>query len=171
MSKERSERRLDRLQFRAWRAFLYAYSRVVPTLDKELVRAQGLGLNQFEVLSWLRRAGEHGLRMSDLASRVVLSASGVTRAIDQLERKGLVERCVSEGDKRGYLATLTAEGRDLLRKATAVHVQGLREHFLKHMSRTELEHLATALEAVLDGEGSPLPPLTGPAPKRRAPRG
>jgi hypothetical protein len=39
-------------------------------------------------------------------------------------------------------------------------VQGLREHFLKHMSRTELEHLATALEAILDGEGSPLPPLT-----------
>jgi DNA-binding MarR family transcriptional regulator len=160
MSTERSERRLDRLQFRAWRAFLYAYSRLVPTLDKELVRTQGLSLNQFEVLSWLRRAGERGLRMSDLASRVVLSSSGVTRAVDQLERKGLVERCVFEGDKRGYLATLTAEGRDLLRKATAVHVQGLREHFLKHMSRTEIEHLATALEAILDGEGSPLPPLT-----------
>jgi DNA-binding MarR family transcriptional regulator len=160
MSTQRSERRLDRLQFRAWRAFLYAYSRLVPTLDKELVRTQGLSLNQFEVLSWLRRAGERGLRMSDLASRVVLSSSGVTRAVDQLERKGLVERCVFEGDKRGYLATLTAEGRDLLRKATAVHVQGLREHFLKHMSRTELEHLATALEAILDGEGSPLPPLT-----------
>jgi DNA-binding MarR family transcriptional regulator len=160
MSTERSEKRLDRLQFRAWRAFLYAYSRLVPTLDKELVRTQGLSLNQFEVLSWLRRAGERGLRMSDLASRVVLSSSGVTRAVDQLERKGLVERCVFEGDKRGYLATLTAEGRDLLRKATAVHVQGLREHFLKHMSRTELEHLATALEAILDGEGSPLPPLT-----------
>ncbi|MGH2576878.1 MAG: MarR family winged helix-turn-helix transcriptional regulator, partial [Actinomycetota bacterium] len=119
MSKDGSERRLDRLQFRAWRAFLYAYSRLVPTLDKELVRAQGLSLNQFEVLTWLRRAGERGLRMSDLASRVVLSSSGVTRAVDQLERKGLVERCVFEGDRRGYLATLTTEGRDLLRKATA----------------------------------------------------
>jgi DNA-binding MarR family transcriptional regulator len=171
MSKERSETRLDRLQFRAWRAFLYAYSRVVPTLDKELVQAQGLSLNQFEVLTWLRRAGEGGLRMSDLASRVVLSPSGVTRAVDQLERKGIVERCVFEGDRRAYFATLTAEGRDLLRKATAVHVQGLREHFLKHMSRTELEHLATALEAVLDGEGSPLPPLTATAPKGSAPRG
>jgi DNA-binding MarR family transcriptional regulator len=171
MSKEGSERRLDRLQFRAWRAFLYAYSRLVPTLDKELVSAQGLSLNQLEVLSWLRRAGERGLRMSDLASRVVLSSSGVTRAVDQLERKGLVERCVFEGDKRGYLATLTAEGRDLLRKATAVHVRGLREHFLKHMSRTDLEHLATALEAVLDGEGSSLPPLTATTPKGSSPRG
>ena len=160
MTKDRGDRHLDELQFRAWRAFLYAYSEVVPTLDRELVSAEGLSLNQFEVLTWLRRAGERGLRMSDLASRVVLSPSGVTRAVDQLERKGLVERCVFEGDKRGYLATLTAEGRDLLRKATGAHVQGVREHFLKHMSRTELEHLATALEAVLDGEGSPLPPLT-----------
>jgi len=160
MAKERGGRRLDRLQFRAWRAFLYAYSEVVPRLDRELVSAQGLSLNQFEVLTWLRRAGEHGLRMSDLASRVVLSPSGVTRAVDQLERKGLVERSVFEGDKRGYLATLTAEGRALLRRATSVHVHGLREHLLTHMSRTELEGLVIALEAVLDGEGTPMPPLT-----------
>jgi DNA-binding MarR family transcriptional regulator len=151
---------LDELEFRAWRAFLYAHATVVPTLDRELAGALGLSLNQFEVLAWLARAGRRGLRMSDLASRVVLSPSGVTRAVDQLERKGLVERCVFEGDKRGYLATLTAEGRAVLRKATNVHVVGLREHFLRHLSRTELEHLATALEAILDGEGSPLPPLT-----------
>src|SRR6266496_6522548 len=160
MARERGGRRLDWVQFRAWRSFLYAYSEVVPTLDRELVSAQGLSLNQFEVLTWLRRAGKRGLRMSDLASRVVLSPSGVTRAVDQLERRGLVERCVFQGDKRGYLATLTAEGRALLRKATAVHVRGLREHFLDHMSRPDLEHLAAALEAVLDGEGSPMPPLT-----------
>src|SRR6266508_2549945 len=160
MARERGGRRLDWVQFRAWRSFLYAYSEVVPTLDRELVSAQGLSLNQFEVLTRLRRGGKRGLRMSDLASRVVLSPSGVTRAVDQLERKGLVERCVFEGDKRGYLATLTAEGRAVLRKATGVHVRGVREHFLDHLSRLDLEHLATALEAVLDGEGSPLPPLT-----------
>jgi DNA-binding MarR family transcriptional regulator len=160
VAKHRGERQLDGLQFRAWRAFLYAYSRVVPSLDRELGRAQGLSLNQYEVLVWLARAGARGLRMSDLASRVVLSPSGVTRAVDQLERKGLVERCVFEGDKRGSVATLTAEGRALLSKATRVHLHGVREHFLKHLTRTELEHLATALEAVLAGEGSPLPPMT-----------
>ena len=153
-------RGLDELQFRVWRAFLYAYSTVVPRLDRELATAKGLRFNQFEVLVWLRRAGERGLRMSDLASRVILSPSGVTRAVDQLERRGLVERCVFEGDRRGYLATITAEGRSLLREATYFHLEGLREHFLNHLTRTELKHLATALEAVLDGEGSPLPPLT-----------
>jgi DNA-binding MarR family transcriptional regulator len=157
---KRDGRGLDELQFRAWRAFLYAYSTVVRRLDQELASAHGLSLNQFEVLAWLRRAGEGGLRMSDLASRVVLSRSGVTRAVDQLERKGLVERCVFESDKRGSLATLTAEGKAYLRTATRLHLDGVREHFLKHMSRTDLKQLATTLEAILDGEGSPLSPLT-----------
>jgi DNA-binding MarR family transcriptional regulator len=150
---------LDELQFRAWRAFLYAYSVVVPTLDRELIRDEGLSFSQFEVLVWVRRAGEEGLRMSDLASRVVLSPSGVTRAVDRLERMGLVERCVFEGDKRGQLAKITAEGKTFLRNATRTHLEGLREHFLYHLSRADLEHLATAMEAVLDGEGSPLPSL------------
>ena len=160
MASDRGGGRLDSLEFRAWRTFLYAYGMVVPTLDRELVDAFGLSLNQFEILNRLRRAGQRGLRMSDLASRVVLSPSGVTRAVDQLERRGLVQRSLFEADKRGYLANLTAEGRALLRRATGVHVQGLRKHFLTHMSRTELEDLVTALEAVLSGEGSPLPPLT-----------
>jgi DNA-binding MarR family transcriptional regulator len=153
---------LDELEFRAWRAFLYAHATVVPTLDRELADALGLSLNQFEVMTWLARAGRRGLRMSDLASRVVLSPSGVTRAVDQLERRAFVERCVFEGDKRGFLATLTAEGRAALRRAMNVHIPGLREHFLRHLSRTDLEHLATASEAILDGEESPLPPLTAP---------
>jgi DNA-binding MarR family transcriptional regulator len=156
MANERRQQ-LDELQFRAWRAFVYVDATVVPRLDQELADAVGLSLNRFEILSWLARSGRRGLRMSDLASRVVLSPSGVTRAVDQLERAGLVERCVFEGDRRGYLVTLTAEGRALLRKAANVHVLGLREHFLNHLSRAELEHLTAALEAILAGEGTPLP--------------
>jgi DNA-binding MarR family transcriptional regulator len=155
MAQQEREKRLDALEFRAWRAFLYASARVVPRLDQELARAEeGLNLNQYEVLMWLRRAGRRGLRMSDLASKVVLSPSGVTRAVDQLERKGLVERCAFEGDKRGQIATLTPKGRTLLRRATSTQVRWIREHFLQHLSRTELEHLTTALEAILEGEGS-----------------
>jgi len=56
--------------------------------------------------------------------------------------------------------TLTPEGRALLRRAANVHVLGLREHFLNHLSRTELEHLTAALEAILEGEGTAPPPLT-----------
>ncbi|MEA2550885.1 MAG: hypothetical protein QOE25_654 [Actinomycetota bacterium] len=151
MPKERGAQ-LDALQFRAWQAFVYAHATVVPALDRELASAHGLSLNQFEVLTWLARAKRRGLRMSDLASRVVLSPSGVTRAVDQLERRGLVERYVFEGDRRGSLASLTADGRTLLRRAANDHVLGLREHFFKHLSCSELEHLTAALEALLKGE-------------------
>ena len=143
---------LDELQLRAWRAFLLTYSKVVPTLDAELSRAEGMNLSQFEVLLWLARGPKVGLRMSELASRVVLSPSGVTRAVDQLERKGLVERCVFEGDRRGQLATLTTAGRAALRKASAVHMRGVRKHFLEHLDRKELEQLAGSLEGVLEAE-------------------
>jgi DNA-binding MarR family transcriptional regulator len=159
MATDRVTNPLDELQFRVWREFIYAYSVVVPTLDRELVSALGISFNQFEVLVWLRRAGTSGLRMSDLASRVILSPSGVTRAVDQLERRGLVERCVFEGDKRGYLATLTPEGKTFLRKATNLHLQGLRKHFLNHLNRAQLKQMSDALEAILDGERSPLPLL------------
>jgi DNA-binding MarR family transcriptional regulator len=159
-TQQRNDAPLDELQFRAWRALLYAHSAVVGTLDQELATAQGISFNQFEVLTWLRIAGGRGLRMSDLASRVILSPSGVTRAVDQLERKGLVDRCVFESDKRGQLATLTRAGRAFLRKATKAHLQGIREHFLNHLSRTELEGLATSLERILEGEEVRLPPLT-----------
>jgi hypothetical protein len=62
---------------------------------------------------------------TDVAPRMSHSRSGVTRAVDQLERKGLVERCVFEGDKRGSLATLTAEGKAFLRTETRLHLIGV----------------------------------------------
>ena len=156
---------LDELEVRAWEAFVVAHATIVPVLDREL-GAAGVSLNEFEILTWLARAGRRGLRMSDLASRVVLSPSGVTRAVDQLERDGLVERRVVERDKRAAMATLTADGRATLRKAVNVHVRGLREHFLQHLSRTELQQLADALEAILEGEGSSLPPEPRATPER-----
>jgi len=149
-------RRLDVLEFQAWRAFFYTYAVVVPKLDTELERDHGLSLNQFEVLSLLAQAGRKGLRMSDLASRVILSPSGLTRSVDQLERRGLVSRCVFERDRRGQLATITPEGRTALRKATDSHVQGVRRHFVDHLSRAELKELADSLQAVLLGEGASL---------------
>jgi hypothetical protein len=46
-----------------------------------------------------------------------------------------------------------------LRKATDLHVQGIRQHFLQHLSRGDLERLAGSMESILDGEESPLPPI------------
>jgi DNA-binding MarR family transcriptional regulator len=94
-----------------------------------------------------------------MASPAAAATSYDPTADDRLEQRGLVERCVFGDDKRGSVATL-ADGRALLRKAANVQVLDVREHFLKHLSPQQLQHLTAALEAILDGEGSPLPPLS-----------
>ena len=139
---------LETTETRAWRAFLSAHTKVLPILDAELVREMGLNLSQYEVLLWLNDAKDHSMRMSELATKVVLSPSGLTRAVDQLERRGLVVRRVCDSDRRGYLATLTRAGKVHLRRASNTHVRGIREHFTGRLTEIELVQLASLLEKV-----------------------
>ena len=88
------------------------------------------------------------MRMSQLAAEVVLSPSGITRAVDQLERRGLVERRVCSSDRRGFQAVLTKGGRAELKRASAVHVRGIKQHFTDRLSDSQLRDVAEGLEAV-----------------------
>jgi DNA-binding MarR family transcriptional regulator len=143
---------LDELEMKAWRAFIGAQSRLLPTLDQELAREMGMSLSQYEVLLRLNDAEHGAIRMSELATEVVLSPSGITRVVDQLERRGFVERKVCESDRRGFLAVLTKDGKAQLRRASVVHMRGVKEHFTDKMTRAQLAQLALLLEAagVLD---------------------
>lgn len=137
---------LTDLELQAWRGFVTTYARVVPRLDEELLAHHGLRLNQYEALLRLARAPDRAMRMTELARGVFLSPSGITRAVDQLERRGLVERRVCASDRRGFLAVLTPAGRTLLRSATKTHVTGIRAHFFDHLSEADIEAMASALE-------------------------
>lgn len=140
--------KLEQREMRAWRAFLGVHSRVIPVLDTELAREMGLSLSQYEVLLWLNEAPGNSMRMSELAAKVVLSPSGVTRAVDQLERRGLVERKVCDSDRRGYLAMVTRDGKSQLRRASNTHIRGIREHFTDRLDAAQLDQLAKLLETV-----------------------
>jgi DNA-binding MarR family transcriptional regulator len=117
-------------------------------LDQELTRAMGLNLSQYEVLLRLADAPGGAMRMTELAQTVIMSPSGVTRAVDQLERRGLVARKVCSSDRRGFLAVLTREGRIHLRRASKVHVRGIREHLTEKLTPAQLAQLADLLEIV-----------------------
>lgn len=149
------EAQLEAIEMRTWRAFLGAHSRVVPTLDEELAREMGLSLSQYEVLLWLHDAPGRAMRMTELAECVIMSPSGVTRAVDHLERRGFVERKVCSSDRRGFLAVLTKEGRAQLRRASKVHVRGIREHFTEKLTPAQLEQLSMLLELVGSVEAPP----------------
>jgi len=104
----------------------------------------------YDVLVQLAEAPDHRLRMTDLAERVLLSRSGLTRMIDRLERDELVRREPVPGDARGMYAALTSAGVDRLRSASRVHLPGISTHFVQRFNRRELDQLGQLLGRLAD---------------------
>jgi DNA-binding MarR family transcriptional regulator len=75
--------------------------------------------------------------MADIAERVLLSRSGLTRLVDRLAELGYVTRCAADGDGRGMYAELTDAGLTKLEAARRTHREGVRRFFLKRLSTTD----------------------------------
>jgi DNA-binding MarR family transcriptional regulator len=129
----------------AWVGLLRAHAALTRELSADLVHQHGLTINDYEVLLHLARADDHRLRRVDLAERLVLTASGVTRLLDGLERAGVVEKGSCESDARVTYAVLTDDGLAKLREASGTHVGGIRRLFESRYSEAELETLAELL--------------------------
>lgn len=137
-------------RLRAWVAFLRAHAAIVRRLEAELEAARSLSMAEYDALVQLATADQRRLRMSELADRVVLSRSGITRLVGRLEARGWVERSSCPTDARGAWANLTPAGLDTLREAAPVHLRGIERHFLVPMDQADREAVARALEAVRD---------------------
>jgi len=87
--------------------------------DAELGAIHGLGLSDFAALYSLGEAPGGRLRRVDLARRLALTPSGVTRLLGPLERRGIVSRETSGDDARATYAVLTRSGKTLVKDATA----------------------------------------------------
>jgi DNA-binding MarR family transcriptional regulator len=135
----------------AWRGLLRVHSALVRALDAELDAAHELPLTSYDVLIYLREAPGRRLRMAELADRVLLSRSGVTRLVDRLEREGLIARDSCTSDGRGSFAVLTDEGELMLARARPTHLAGVRDRFLRHFSEDELRTMAVFWERVRPG--------------------
>ena len=94
----------------AWKSLLKAQARINRRCERAMLDAGGVTLEVYDVLVTLECAPSMRLRMSDLADRVLLSRSGVTRLVDRLEGKGLIQRAACQHDKRCQWAQLTAAG-------------------------------------------------------------
>jgi DNA-binding MarR family transcriptional regulator len=145
---------LDDPGMRAWARFLHAHATIVRRLEAELQGERDMGLGEFEALLQLSLVDDGRLRMSELADRLVLSRSGVTRLVDRLEAARLVARVSCPSDARGAFAQLTDVGRARLRDAAPTHVRGVREHFVDAIPADELESLTRTLERLADPDRS-----------------
>ena len=135
----------------AWRGLLRVHSALAKALDAELAAEHDLPLSSYEVLITLQAAPGKRCRMAELADRVLLSRSGMTRLVDRLEREGLLERSTCTSDGRGCYAVLTEAGAELLARARPTHLHGVRERFLRHFSPEEQATMASWWERVLPG--------------------
>jgi DNA-binding MarR family transcriptional regulator len=140
--------RLTEAEMRAWQALMHAYHQVIRTLDRELREEHDLALAAYDVLLRLARAPGRALRMTDLAQRVMLSPSGLTRLVDRLVAKGLITRETDPEDGRVALARLTEDGLRHLRRAARTHLRGIREHFTGRLTEAQLADVASGLETV-----------------------
>jgi DNA-binding MarR family transcriptional regulator len=129
----------------AFAGLLHAHSALTRRLSAQLVDEHGLTISDYEVLIRLYRAPEQRLRGVDLAERVSLSASGITRLLDGLEKAGLVARVACPTDRRAVHAVLTDEGRARLERARESHVAQIEAALTEHLSRDELAQLAELL--------------------------
>ncbi len=139
-----------------WRVFIECAWALLDILDTELQTDRDLTLRWYDVLVHLEDV-EGGVRMNELADRILTSKSGLTRVIDRMEEAGFVRRERPPADRRVINVTITPAGLEAMHAARAVHRRGIDQHFLQHLDPQDLEALTHALEKVR-GHVRPLRP-------------
>ena len=144
-----SDRTKSQVAAEAWGSLLRVHAQLVPDMDLELRSRVRLPLAWYDILLELYAADGQALTMSDLAERVVLSRTRVSRVVDELAGDGLVERRQHPGDKRSAFAALTDAGRRRYREAAPVYLGAIERHVAGPLSKPELEMLRDLLERLV----------------------
>lgn len=124
---------------------LRAHSTLVRGLDAQLVAEHGLTINDFETLLHLSQEDGGRMRRVDLAERLALTPSGVTRLLDGLMAAGLVEKAACAADARVSYAVITAAGADVLEAAVETNERTCRALIEEHLDPGQLDQLAALL--------------------------
>jgi DNA-binding MarR family transcriptional regulator len=132
----------------AWGALLQVHAALVPALDKEVQAVTGLPLSWYDVLLELASEPDGRLRMSDLAERVVLSRTRVSRLVEDLVARGLVVKEAHPDDRRSAYAVITESGRATFRTSAPVYVQAIESQFASRLSDDDLVMLAGILNKI-----------------------
>jgi DNA-binding MarR family transcriptional regulator len=153
--------RISEEQLRMWRAFLRAHSVMLRRIGRDLEEAELPPLSWYDVLATLRDAEDQRLRQVEIAERVLLSHSGLSRLLDRMEKEGLVERVTCPGDRRSFHVQLTSAGSEMLERMWPVYARGIAEDFLPAFGsnprevRETLESIATSCtEARAERDGN-----------------
>jgi DNA-binding MarR family transcriptional regulator len=136
-------------EFRAYAALIASSTLLQRAVEQNLREQANLTQVQFEILMNLSVAGDAGLRMAQLADALIVSRSGLSYQVAQLESRGWITRERSADDERGVVARITAAGERMRRRVFAGHVDVVRKAFLDVVDLGELATLTAALERVV----------------------
>jgi DNA-binding MarR family transcriptional regulator len=131
-----------------WRAVMRIVKVIPRHLDSDLIRGAGLTASEYTTIMHLSEAPNRELRMADLANATDLSASRMTRLVDDLQSRGLVTKTASSSDARGNVAKLTPRGAAKLKSAWPVHLASVRRRFLDCIDASAVAGVAKALSEV-----------------------
>lgn len=134
----------------AWRTYIETYGDLVTAIEHDL-DDHDLTLGDYQVLVYLSETDGRALRMCDLADRLQLSPSGLTRRLDGLVSEGYVVREPSTVDRRVMMAKLTDAGFETLREAAPSHVDSVRRHIFDHLDDDQVEAMASIFTAISKG--------------------
>jgi DNA-binding MarR family transcriptional regulator len=129
----------------AWLRFLRAHAQITRELGARLEADHGLTMSDYDVLIQLYFAEGHAMRRVDIARQVLLTASGITRLLDGLERCGLVAKQACGSDARVSYAVLTEEGVRKVEAARDSHLADVDELFGSQFKSEERQQLAELL--------------------------
>ena len=125
-----------------------AHAATAKALEQQLGGTAGLTLSEYDVLFNMAEGPKDGLRPTDLAERIMLTKSGLTRLLDRLVEIGYVERRACPTDRRGQLVLLTSEGRRTFKRAAPTVVRGIGAFFSEVLEGREIEAFARSCERV-----------------------
>jgi DNA-binding MarR family transcriptional regulator len=129
---------LDIAEQKSWQNYLTAALRMYAELNARMVEKHRLPLGDVRLLHILRHFPDGTARMRDLAEALPAPGSRLTRQVRRLQSQGLVRRATSPDDKRGVLAIITDEGREMADQATATYAQEVRKDFIDRLSRAQI---------------------------------
>jgi DNA-binding MarR family transcriptional regulator len=121
-----------------------AHAAMIRRFDSSLGSVHGISFGDFQLLDHLNRAVGGRLRRVDLAERLGLTASGVTRALLPLEKIGLVARETDPRDARVGYAAITPVGKELVVNATAT-TNLISGDLLQGVAATDLDAMSALL--------------------------
>jgi DNA-binding MarR family transcriptional regulator len=129
----------------AWAVLLTAHATLVEKIELALSQAKLPPLAWYDVLWELEKAEGGKLRMHELARRIVLSRSNLTRLADRLEKAGLVAREETSHDRRGYHCVITRAGLAMRKKMWPVYREAIERLFSRHVTLEEARAMGAGL--------------------------